>query len=247
MHKRRQFMKGAIDIDRLPKHIAIIMDGNGRWASKRALPRIFGHKAGMEALREVVKACSDMGVKILTVYAFSTENWNRPTEEVSYLMNLLIEYMRKEINELNKNHVKVKILGDLSALPQITKEEVEKAVRFTENNTGLQFNIALNYGGRAEIIHACKRIAEEFKEGKITKDEINEDLISDYLFTEGDIEPDLIIRTSGEKRLSNFLLWQSAYSELVFVDEMWPDFNKKQLEKAILEYQNRDRRFGLVK
>jgi len=240
-------MKGAIDIDRLPKHIAIIMDGNGRWASKRALPRIFGHKAGMEALREVVKACSDMGVKILTVYAFSTENWNRPTEEVSYLMNLLIEYMRKEINELNKNHVKVKILGDLSALPQITKEEVEKAVRFTENNTGLQFNIALNYGGRAEIIHACKRIAEEFKEGKITKDEINEDLISDYLFTEGDIEPDLIIRTSGEKRLSNFLLWQSAYSELVFVDEMWPDFNKKQLEKAILEYQNRDRRFGLVK
>ena len=240
-------MKGAIDIDRLPKHIAIIMDGNGRWASKRALPRIFGHKAGMEALREVVKACSDMGVKILTVYAFSTENWNRPTEEVSYLMNLLIEYMRKEINELNKNHVKVKILGDLSALPQITKEEVEKAVRFTENNTGLQFNIALNYGGRAEIIHACKRIAEEYKEGKITKDEINEDLISDYLFTEGDIEPDLIIRTSGEKRLSNFLLWQSAYSELVFVDEMWPDFNKKQLEKAILEYQNRDRRFGLVK
>jgi undecaprenyl diphosphate synthase len=223
------------------------MDGNGRWASKRALPRIFGHKAGMEALREVVKACSDMGVKILTVYAFSTENWNRPTEEVSYLMNLLIEYMRKEINELNKNHVKVKILGDLSALPQITKEEVEKAVSFTEKNTGLQFNIALNYGGRAEIIHACKRIAEEYKEGKISKDEINEDLISDYLFTEGDIEPDLIIRTSGEKRLSNFLLWQSAYSELVFVDEMWPDFNKKQLEKAILEYQKRDRRFGLVK
>ncbi|MDF2891420.1 MAG: uppS2 [Clostridia bacterium] len=240
-------MKGAIDINRLPKHVAIIMDGNGRWASKRALPRIFGHKAGMETLREVVKACSDMGIKILTVYAFSTENWNRPTEEVSYLMNLLIEYMRKEINELNKNHVKIKILGDLSALPQITKEEVEKAVSFTENNTGLQFNIALNYGGRAEIIHACKRIAEEHKEGKISKDEINEDLISDYLFTAGDIEPDLIIRTSGEKRLSNFLLWQSAYSELVFVDEMWPDFNKKQLEKAILEYQNRDRRFGLVK
>jgi undecaprenyl diphosphate synthase len=240
-------MKGAIDINRLPKHIAIIMDGNGRWASKRALPRIFGHKAGMETLREVVKACSDMGIKILTVYAFSTENWNRPTEEVSYLMNLLIEYMRKEINELNKNHVKIKILGDLSALPQITKEEVEKAVSFTEGNTGLQFNIALNYGGRAEIIHACKRIAEEYKEGKISKDEINEDLISDYLFTAGDIEPDLIIRTSGEKRLSNFLLWQSAYSELVFVDEMWPDFNKKQLEKAILEYQNRDRRFGLVK
>lgn len=240
-------MKGEIDSTRLPKHIAIIMDGNGRWANKRALPRVFGHKAGMEALREIVKACSDMGIKILTVYAFSTENWNRPTEEVSYLMNLLIEYMRKEINELNKNKVKIKILGDLSALPQVTREEVEKAVDLTKNNEGIQFNIALNYGGRAEIINACKIIAEQYKEGKISKEQISEDLVSDYLFTAGDYEPDLIIRTSGEKRLSNFLLWQSAYSELVFVEEMWPDFNKKQLEKAILEYQNRDRRFGLVK
>jgi undecaprenyl diphosphate synthase len=240
-------MKGEIDRNRLPKHIAIIMDGNGRWASKRALPRVFGHKAGMEALREVVKTCSDMGIKILTVYAFSTENWNRPTEEVSYLMNLLIEYMRKEISELNKNNVKIKILGDLCALPKVTREEVEKAVALTGENNGLQFNIALNYGGRAEIINACKVIAEEFKEGKISGEEITEDLISSYLFTSGDIEPDLIIRTSGEKRLSNFLLWQSAYSELVFVEEMWPDFNSKQLEKAILEYQNRDRRFGLIK
>lgn len=240
-------MKVEIDSNRLPKHIAIIMDGNGRWASKRALPRVFGHKAGMEALREVVKGCSDIGIKILTVYAFSTENWNRPTDEVSYLMNLLIEYMRKEIKELNKNKVKIKILGDLSGLPKVTREEVEKAVGLTENNEGIQFNIALNYGGRAEIIDACKKIAEEFKEGKISSEEITEDLISEYLFTQGDIDPDLIIRTSGEKRLSNFLLWQSAYSELVFVEEMWPDFNKKLLEKAILEYQSRDRRFGLVK
>jgi len=240
-------MKGEIDSNRLPKHIAIIMDGNGRWASKRALPRVFGHKAGMEALREVVKACSDMGIKILTVYAFSTENWNRPTDEVSYLMNLLIEYMRKEINELNKNNVKIKILGDISGLPIVTREEVEKAASLTENNVGIQFNIALNYGGRAEIISACKKIAEEFKEGKISREEITEDLISEYLFTKGDIDPDLIIRTSGEMRLSNFLLWQSAYSELVFIEEMWPDFNKKHLEKAILEYQSRDRRFGLVK
>lgn len=240
-------MKGEIDRSKLPKHIAIIMDGNGRWASKRALPRVFGHKAGMEALRGVVKGCSDMGIKILTVYAFSTENWNRPTDEVSYLMNLLIEYMRKEINELNKNNVKVKILGDISGLPKVTREEVEKAVSLTENNQGIQFNIALNYGSRAEIINACKKIAEEFKEGKISSEEITEDLISEYLFTEGDIDPDLIIRTSGEKRLSNFLLWQSAYSELIFVEEMWPDFNKKHLENAILEYQNRDRRFGLVK
>lgn len=240
-------MNDAIDSNRLPKHIAIIMDGNGRWASKRALPRVFGHKAGMEALREVVKACSDIGIKILTVYAFSTENWNRPSEEVSYLMNLLIEYMRKEINVLNKNNVKIKILGDISGLPKVTREEVEKAASLTENNEGIQFNIAINYGGRAEIISACKEIAEEFKEGKISMEEITEDLISDYLFTKGDIDPDLIIRTSGEMRLSNFLLWQSAYSELVFIDEMWPDFNKNHLEKAILEYQSRDRRFGLVK
>ncbi|OGO78447.1 MAG: isoprenyl transferase [Clostridiales bacterium GWB2_37_7] len=240
-------MQNEIDSNRIPKHIAIIMDGNGRWASKRALPRVFGHKAGMETLREVVRACSDMGIEILTVYAFSTENWNRPTEEVSYLMNLLIEYMRKEINELNKNNVKIKILGDLSPLPKVTREEVEKAVRLTGSNTGIQFNIALNYGGRAEIINACKKIAEEFKEGKILKEQITEELISSYLFTSGDIEPDLIIRTSGEKRLSNFLLWQSAYSELVFVDEMWPDFNSRQLEKAIMEFQNRDRRFGLIK
>jgi undecaprenyl diphosphate synthase len=240
-------MRVDIDSNSLPKHIAIIMDGNGRWASKRALPRVFGHKAGMEALREVVKACSDIGIKILTVYAFSTENWNRPTDEVSYLMNLLIEYMRKEINELNKNKVKIKILGDISGLPKVTREEVENAARLTENNEGIQFNIALNYGSRAEIISACKRIAEDFKEGKISSEEITEDLVSEHLFTKGDIDPDLIIRTSGEKRLSNFLLWQSAYSELVFVEEMWPDFNRKHLEKAILEYQNRDRRFGLVK
>jgi undecaprenyl diphosphate synthase len=240
-------MRVEIDSNSLPKHIAIIMDGNGRWASKRALPRVFGHKAGMEALREVVKACSDIGIKILTVYAFSTENWNRPTDEVSYLMNLLIEYMRKEINELNKNKVKIKILGDISGLPKVTREEVENAARLTENNEGIQFNIALNYGSRAEIISACKRIAEDFKDGKISSEEITEDLVSEHLFTKGDIDPDLIIRTSGEKRLSNFLLWQSAYSELVFVEEMWPDFNRKHLEKAIIEYQSRDRRFGLVK
>lgn len=240
-------MKSEIDRNRLPKHIAIIMDGNGRWAARRALPRFFGHKAGMETLREVLRACSDMGIKILTVYAFSTENWKRPSDEVSYLMNLLIEYMRKEINELNKNNVKVKILGDLSGLPENTREEIEKAISLTHDNTGIQFNIALNYGGRAELLNACKHIAEDTKSGKISADEINEELISSYLFTAGDIDPDLIIRTSGEKRLSNFLLWQSAYSELVFADVMWPDFNKGQLEAAIIEYQSRDRRFGVLK
>lgn len=240
-------MKGEIDRNRLPKHIAIIMDGNGRWAAKRALPRFFGHKAGMETLREVLRACSDMGVKILTVYAFSTENWKRPSDEVSYLMNLLIEYMRKEIQELDRNNVKVKILGDLSALPENTREEIEKAISLTHDNTGIQFNIALNYGGRAELLNACKHIAEDTKSGIINAEDINEELMSNYLFTAGDYDPDLIIRTSGEKRLSNFLLWQSAYSELFFADVMWPDFNKEQLEAAILEYQSRDRRFGVLK
>jgi undecaprenyl diphosphate synthase len=240
-------MTEEIDRSRLPEHIAIIMDGNGRWAKKRALPRFFGHKAGMEALKEIVRSCSDIGIKILTVYAFSTENWNRPTDEVSYLMNLLIEYMKREINELHSNHVKIKILGDLSPLPQSTRDEVEKAVQLTQHNTGIRFNIALNYGGRAEIIHVCRQIAQEFKEGKLREEEIDEALISSYLFTAGDAEPDLIIRTSGEKRLSNFLLWQSAYSELVFVEELWPDFNARKLEKAIVEYQSRDRRFGVVK
>lgn len=240
-------MKIEIDSSRLPKHVAIIMDGNGRWAKKRALPRVFGHKAGMEALREIVRTSSDMGIKILTVYAFSTENWNRPTEEVSYLMNLLVEYMRKEINELHRNNVKVKILGDLSPLPKTTREEVEKAVAITCNNTGIQFNIALNYGGRAEIINACKEIAKDYKEGRISEEQITEQLMSGYLFTSGDHEPDLIIRTSGEKRLSNFLLWQSAYSELVFSEVLWPDFDSKQLEMAIAEYQSRDRRFGVLK
>ncbi len=240
-------MNDEIDKNRLPKHIAIIMDGNGRWAAKRALPRFLGHKAGTETIREVLRACSDMGIKILTVYAFSTENWNRPKDEVSYLMNLLVEYMKKEINDLNKNNVRIKILGDLSALPANTRLEIDRAVSLTHENTGIQFNIALNYGGRAELIDACKRISKEVKEGKIVTEDIDEDLISSYLFTSGDYDPDIIIRTSGEKRLSNFLLWQSAYSELVFTDVMWPDFNKAQLKKAIIEYQSRDRRFGAIK
>lgn len=240
-------MKLEIDHKRLPKHIAIIMDGNGRWANKRALPRFFGHKAGVEAIRDIVRTCSDLNIKILTVYAFSTENWKRPTDEVSYLMNLLVEYLKKEIQELNKNNVKIKILGDIDPLPEKTREEVQKAINLTSSNKGLQFNIALNYGGRAEIINACKAIAEDYKQGKLTLDSIDEQMISDHLFTAGDLEPDLIIRTSGEKRLSNFLLWQSAYSELVFTDVMWPDFDIKQLEKAIIEYQDRDRRFGVLK
>jgi len=240
-------MLEGIDKERLPKHIAIIMDGNGRWAKKRGLPRVMGHKAGMDAIKKTVRACSDLGVKILTIYAFSTENWKRPQDEVGYLMNLLVEYMRKEINELNSNNVKVKILGEIDILPEQTKNEIIEAVRLTESNQGLQFNIALNYGGRSEIVNACRKLIEAVSSGKLDESEVDEDLFSSYLYTGSDADPDFIIRTSGEKRLSNFLLWQGAYSEFVFVDKFWPDFDEKVLYGAILEYQSRDRRFGALK
>lgn len=240
-------MLEKIDLQRLPKHIAIIMDGNGRWAKKRGLPRVMGHKAGMDAIKKAVRACSDLGISILTIYAFSTENWKRPQDEVGYLMNLLVEYMRKEINELNNNKVRVKILGEVDILPEQTRKEITEAVKLTENNQGLQFNIALNYGGRAEIINACKRLIEDTSAGCVEKAAIDEALFRNYLYTGSDADPDFIIRTSGEQRLSNFLLWQGAYSELIFVDQLWPDFDEKVLYEAIMEYQSRDRRFGALK
>lgn len=232
---------------KLPEHIALIMDGNGRWAKKRGLPRSFGHKAGVEALKEIVRCCSDIGVKILTVYAFSTENWNRPADEVDYLINtLLVEFMKKEISELNKNNVKIKIIGNLETLSPSTKNIIDEAINITEHNSGLQFNIALNYGGRTEIIDAVKKVSKMALAGNINEDDIDEKLFSSCLYTAGDKEPDLIIRTSGEKRLSNFLIWQGAYSELYFPDVLWPDFRKEDLIEAIDEYAKRDRRFGGV-
>ncbi|HYE83876.1 MAG TPA: isoprenyl transferase [Clostridia bacterium] len=240
-------MLGKIDLKRLPEHIAIIMDGNGRWAQKKGLPRVMGHKAGMKAIKKTVRACSDLGIKILTVYAFSTENWRRPQDEVNYLMNLLVEYMRKEVNELHKNKVKIKLLGDMEMLPEQTKKEIEDALSLTEKNEGLQFNIALNYGGRTEILNACKKLIKDVRNENTDIDNIDEALFKDYLYTGSDPDPDMIIRTSGEKRISNFLLWQGAYSELVFVNQLWPDFDEKVLHSAIIEYQSRDRRFGALK
>lgn len=240
-------MQLNIDMDRLPRHIAIIMDGNGRWAQKKGLPRVMGHKAGMEALKATVKSCSELGIGILTVYAFSTENWRRPQDEVSYLMNLLVEYMRKEVNALHKNNVRIKILGDIGILPEQTRKEIKDALKLTGNNTGLQFNIALNYGGRAEILGAVRKLIKGVADGTIDPDAVDEEMIANNLYTAGDPDPDLIIRTSGEQRISNFLLWQGAYSELVFVDKLWPDFDKKALYEAINEYQSRDRRFGALK
>lgn len=240
-------MLGDIDKGKLPVHIAIIMDGNGRWAQKKGLPRVMGHKAGMEALKKTVKSCSDLGIKILTVYAFSTENWNRPQDEVNYLMDLLVEYMRREVNALHKNKVKIKILGEVDMLPDQTRTEIEEAIELTKNNEGLQFNIALNYGGRAEILRACRNLIKDLEAGNLDMDSADEKVFSNYLYTSNDPDPDLIIRTSGEQRISNFLLWQGAYSELLFVDQLWPDFDEAVLHSAILEYQNRNRRFGALK
>lgn len=240
-------MLGGIDKDKLPLHIAIIMDGNGRWAQQKNLPRIMGHKAGMEALKKTVKCCSDIGIKILTVYAFSTENWKRPQEEVNYLMNLLVEYMRKEVNSLHKNKVKIKLLGEIDMLPVQTRIEIEEAVKLTEKNEGLQFNIALNYGGRAEIIKACKGLMQDLINGIMDINLVDEKAFSSYLYTGNDPDPDLIIRTSGEQRISNFLLWQGAYSEMLFVEQLWPDFDEEILEEAIKKYQSRNRRFGALK
>lgn len=233
-------------LNTLPEHIAIIMDGNGRWASQKKLPRTLGHKAGVEALKEIVRYTSSIKIKILTVYAFSTENWKRPLEEVEYLINyLLIEFLKKEIDEINRNNVKIRILGDIKPLPKKTKEEIIKAVELTQNNKGLLFNIALNYGGKDELVNSFRVISEMILKKTITPADINEKLVSKYLYTAN--EPDLIIRTGGEKRLSNFLIWQGAYSELYFTDVFWPDFKKENLIEAINDYNTRNRRFGGLK
>ena len=238
-----------LDMNRIPASIAIIMDGNGRWAKKRFLPRVAGHNAGMLAMKEIIKTSSTLGVKHLTVYAFSTENWKRSDEEVSGIFKLLVKYVDSELEELNANNVRVRILGDYSVIPEEARNRIEKSLAATASNTGLQFNIALNYGSRAEIVRAVNRINEDIREGVLGEDtEITEELLSRYLYT-GDengniLDPDLIIRTSGEERLSNFLLWQSAYSEFVFTDVLWPDFTPEEFKKTIEVYQNRDRRFG---
>ncbi len=242
--KNKVDLKSQVAIERLPHHIAIIMDGNGRWAQKRALPRSMGHRAGVEALRKVVKACSRLGIEVLTVYAFSTENWRRPKDEVGVLMTLLTEYLRKELNELHQNNVIIRTMGRISDLPREAQHELEHAIESTQNNTGLILNLALNYGGRSEIIEAVKKLSKDALSGKLKVEEIDEESFNNALYTSGLPDPDLLIRTSGEMRLSNFLLWQLAYTEIVVVNELWPDFGQDALLEAIKEYQKRDRRFG---
>ncbi|MBQ9016259.1 MAG: isoprenyl transferase [Firmicutes bacterium] len=237
-----------LDMDRIPSHVAIIMDGNGRWAKKRGLPRLAGHNAGMKSMIEIVRRSKALGLDHLTLYAFSTENWKRSAEEVSGIFKLLIRYVESELRVIMDNNVRIRILGDYSPLPKDSRAAVEKAITQTAGNTGMQLNIALNYGGRAEILRAVQHLASDAKAGRVDPEEITEESISDYLYTgrteTGCGDPELIIRTSGEERLSNFLLWQSAYSEFVFTDVLWPDFTPEEYEKCLEEYQSRDRRFG---
>jgi undecaprenyl diphosphate synthase len=236
-----------IDMDRIPQHIAIIMDGNGRWAKLRGMPRTMGHRAGVEALRGIVKCCAELAVKYLTVYAFSTENWKRPQSEIGILMSLLKEYISKELEELHANRVQIRVFGDLTQLPGDVREAVMAACIKTKDNPGLVFNLALNYGGRAELVQAVKRVVSDVQNDIIQREDINEQLFESYLYTAGCPDPELVIRTSGEMRLSNFLLWQAAYSEIVIVKECWPDFNEKSLLEAIQAFQLRERRFGGIK
>lgn len=235
-----------INSKRIPVHIAIIMDGNGRWAKKRDLPRTAGHEAGVESVRDIVKTASEIGIKFLTLYTFSVENWKRPHEEVAALMRLLTKTTRREIDELNKNNVRLITTGRIDGLSYARRKVLDLAVKKTKKNTGLVLNLALNYGGRTEIIDAVKAIALGVKSGHIHPGEINEALFSNYLYTTGLPDPDLLVRTSGEMRISNFLLWQTSYTEMYITKVLWPDFGRKDFLEAIIEFQRRERRFGKV-
>lgn len=240
----------AIDMERIPHHIAIIMDGNGRWAQKRHLPRVAGHKQGMQTVKTITIAASNLGVKVLTLYAFSTENWKRPSSEVNYLMQLPIRFFSTFVPDLVKNNVRVMVMGDIQRLPAKTQQAVNDAVADTANCDGMVLNFALNYGSRDEITRAVQEVAAAVQAGTISPEAIDEELVSQHLMTAplGEFaDPDLLIRTSGEERISNFLLWQLAYSELEFVPEHWPDFDAESLKRAIIEFQGRHRRFGGLK
>jgi undecaprenyl diphosphate synthase len=235
----------AIDACRLPAHIAIIMDGNGRWANRRALPRVAGHKAGIGPVRATVEACARLGVKVLTLYAFSVENWKRPRHEVETLWRLLRYYLRQELPDLQKNDIRLQAIGRLDALPHQVRRELESVIEATATNRGLLVNLAINYGGRAEIVDAVNSILDMARlDGSIGTLKLFEDLISTFLYTAACPDPDLLIRTSGEMRISNFLLWQIAYAELYVTDTLWPDFTRTDLLQAIVDYQKRDRRYG---
>src|SRR5262245_28334580 len=235
-----------LDSSRLPRHVAIIMDGNGRWAASRMLPRIAGHRAGAGAVRRTVETAARLGLECLTLYAFSTENWKRPRYEIRALMDLLVEYLRKELHSLKENNIRFRMMGRGEDLHISVLEQIRKAELATFQNTGLQLNIALNYGGRAEIVDAVKKVGREIAAGRLNPDDINEGLLHQNLYTSSLPDPDLLIRTSGEMRVSNFLLWQIAYAEMYVTETPWPDFGERDLLTAIIEYQKRDRRYGRI-
>ena len=235
-----------LDSLRMPKHIAVIMDGNGRWAKLKGLPRSIGHTAGVEALKTTLHLCSNWGIGALTVYAFSTENWSRPREEVKFLMTLFESVLKRELTNLKLEEVKINFLGDLEPLPIALKDLIKESIESTANNKGIHFNVCTNYGGRRELVRAAQKLAERSVRGELDPSLIDENLFASELFTASETDPDLLIRTSGEKRISNFLLWQLAYAEIHVTDVLWPDFNADTLTKALLDYQSRRRRFGGV-
>ncbi len=239
-------IKENIDFSNLPRHIAVIMDGNGRWAKGKGAARIFGHRNAIQAVKDVTEGCGELGIKYLTLYAFSTENWGRPKEEVEGLMELLVNTLQKEINTLHENQVRLLTIGNISHLPKVCQKNLMEAKEATRNNSGLTLLLALSYSGRSEIVTAVRRIAEEVRLGVIKPEEIDESLFPNYLETAGVPDPELLIRTSGEMRISNFLLWQIAYTELYITETFWPDFRKEDLYEAICAYQKRERRFGKV-
>ena len=242
--KKNTDLSKRIDKKKIPEHVAIIMDGNGRWATKKGLPRSFGHNKGVSVLKEILKASKNLGCKVLTVYAFSTENWTRPTKEVDFLINLFREVLKNEIEEIHQELIKIKFIGDLSPFPEDLKQLIYSSESLTKNNNSFLLNVCANYGGRQEIVKVAKELALKSSSGEIKPSEVNEELFNSELLTQGIKDPELLIRTSGEKRISNFLLWQLAYSEIYISDVLWPDFNEFEFLKAIIDYQSRNRRFG---
>lgn len=239
-------LRDHINVEKLPQHIAIIMDGNGRWAKKKGAARIFGHNHAVESVKQVAEGCAELGIKYLTLYAFSTENWGRPKEEVNALMQLLISTTRKQLDTLQKNKISLNTIGDFESLPRGCQKELEEAKELTSNNNGLCLTLALSYSGRWDILNAVRKITADCKDGKLEEEQINSETFKSYLSTSNIPDPELMIRTSGEIRISNFLLWELAYTEIYFTQTLWPDFRKPDLYEAILSYQNRERRFGKI-
>jgi undecaprenyl diphosphate synthase len=245
-HTQLQYLPADLKRELLPKHVAVIMDGNGRWAKRQGLPRFMGHKHGVDALKDLLRCCKDWGIGALTAYAFSTENWKRPQEEVDFLMTLFQRVLRQELREMLEENVQIRFVGNLPALPRILQEEISRSMEETKDNRAIRFTVATNYGGRQEILQACQAIADQVKQGLLQPDEIDEATFERHLYTAGICDPDLLIRTSGEMRISNFLLWQMAYAEIYITETLWPDFDRAEFHRALSAYQQRERRFGKV-